>query len=214
MLIQNGTIKKGMFVVSDKAISPARIFEDFRGNPIEEASFSMPVKITGFDKMPEVGAKFKTFKTKSEAEDARDKTNKIDDSDAEDKSVSGTEKDDEKIVIPIIIKADTKGSAEALEKEIMKLSGEKTILNILREEAGGIKEDDIKLVAGVKNPIILGFNADIDASAKEMAERFNVLFFISDIIYKISEWLEEEIKKRELAEPREEIGRASCRERV
>ncbi|MEK7575628.1 MAG: translation initiation factor IF-2 [Patescibacteria group bacterium] len=201
LLIQNGTMKTGMCVVSGNAKAPIRIFEDFQGKPLKEASFSSPVKIIGFNALPEVGEKFETFETKKEAELCVK-------SQLHEKrltQIDQTEKDTGKIIIPLVIKADTSGSAEALEKEISELSDEQIIINILRNDVGNIKEDDVKLVSGAKNPVILGFNVEIEATAKELIERFKIDFYLSNIIYKISEWLEEKIKEKKAMMPREEI---------
>lgn len=191
LIIQNGAMKKGMFVVSGNALAPVRIFEDFRGKTLEEATFSSPVRIIGFDKMPNVGEEFKTFNSKKEAEAAVKKELSLTAARTVIESAEGR-----KTVIPIVIKADVTGSIEALEHEIRKLENEEVSLNILRKDTGKITEDDIKLVSGAKDPIVLGFNVDIDSSAKALVERFDILIFVSDIIYKISEWLETEIKKR------------------
>ncbi|HDO23700.1 MAG TPA: translation initiation factor IF-2 [bacterium] len=215
LLVKNGTMKKGMFVVCGGAIAPVRIFEDFRGNSLEQATFSSPVKIIGFDKIPEVGAEFKTFNTKKEAETVRtalEKTQGVENAALAAKNASVTERDisteniqEEKIIIPIIIKADTAGSVEAVEKEIMKLQDEETFVDVLRKGVGNISENDIRLASSAKNPIALGFNVGVDASAGELIEKFSVTIQTSDIIYKISEWLDGEIKKRKLLIPREEM---------
>ena len=199
LLIQNGIMKKGMFVVSGNALAPVRIFENFQGRSLEEATFSSPIRIIGFNKMPNAGEKFKTFNSKREAEE------EIKALGVETKKTPGVEikeTEGEKIIIPLIIKADFMGSAEALEQEIKKLEKEEILINILRRDTGKITEDDVKFASSAKNPAVLGFNVDIDSTARIVAERFNIAIFISDIIYKISEWLENEIKKRE-----EEIGR-------
>lgn len=199
LLIQNGTMKKGMFVTSGKAIAPVKIFEDFRSNPLEEASFSSPIKIVGFDEMPEAGVEFKTFNTREEAEKAR--TEPL--SEVQKNNISEENKDI--IIVSVILKTDVTGSLEALEKEIMKKETENVKINILRKEAGNINEDDIKLASSAKNSIILGFNVKIDPSVKELAERFNVVIFFSNIIYEISEWFENKIKEKEKSIKKEEI---------
>lgn len=191
LLIQNGAMRKGMFVVSGNALAPVRIFEDFQGKSLEEATFSSPVKIIGFDNMPNAGAEFKTFKTKKEAEEAVSQGPSL--------TISRTvlnEKAGEKIIIPLIIKGDVMGSVEALEQEIKKLKSEEIIIDILRKDTGKITEDDIRLASSAKNPIVLGFNVSVDLPARTLAERFEVFIYTSDIIYKISEWLGEEIEKR------------------
>jgi len=198
LLIQNGTMKKGMFVVSGSAkggaLAPVRIFENFQGLPLEEATFSSPVKIVGFDNMPEVGAEFKSFKLKKEAEEAVRLFLKELPLSPKRAPLKTTE---DKIITPLILKTDVMGSLEALEKEIMKLESENTIINILRKGIGNVNEDDAKLASSAKNSVILGFNVEIDPSAKEIADKFGVLIFTSDIIYKISEWFDEKIKQRE-----------------
>ncbi|NOY35360.1 MAG: translation initiation factor IF-2 [bacterium] len=203
LLIQNGTMKKGMFVVSGKAIAPVRIFEDFQGNPIEEATFSSPVKIVGFNEAPEVGASFKTFNSKKEAEE---EASKVLPSVSQGKTLeAAAEPAEVKITVPVVIKADTAGSIEAVEKEIMKLADEEAGIAVLRKGVGDISEEDMKLSYGAEEPIALGFNVGIDAQAKDLAEKFGVKVKTADIIYKISEWLEEEIKRRKSLIPREEV---------
>lgn len=196
LLIQNGTIKKGMFVASGKSIAPVRI---------EQATFSSPVEIVGFDEMPQIGAEFKTFDTREEAEKeaatARTVLAEIAETRKDGPSENGGE-----TTLSIILKTDVTGSLEALEKEILKREVENIKINILRKDVGDINEDDAKLASSAKNSIILGFNVKIDSSAQELAEKFVVSVFISPIIYEISEWFENEIKKRlAVGQPKEEI---------
>lgn len=208
LLIMNGSVKRGQFIVSGSAIggaiAPVRIFEDFQGLPLEKATFSSPIKIVGFDKLPQVGAEFKTFDSKKEAENEALKFKKT-----PSVSISTLGVEEGKIIIPVIIKADVSGSVEAVEKEIKKLEDEEIILNILRKEVGNISEDDAKLVAGATNPVILGFNVNIDPSAKDIIERSDIKVSTSDIIYRLSEWLKEEIGKRKALIFREEITGAA-----
>jgi len=223
LLIQNGSVQKGMFVASGQSIAPVRIFEDFQGNTLEEASFSSPIKIVGFDKIPEVGAEFKTFASKKDAEVATTtnwesgKTPGVEESLpagqagalADGKTPGVEENKEDQITIPVVIKADTAGSIEAIEKEIMKLEDEEAKILILRKGAGIISEDDLRLSFGADNPVILGFNVSVDSTAKDLAERFGASIQLSDIIYKLSEGLSDEIKKRKLLIPREEITGAA-----
>lgn len=194
LIIQNGALKKKMFINASDAIAPVKIFENFLGQPLDEASFSSPVKIAGFDKLPETGANFKAYDSRNEAEreswqgpalpiPARP-------------VLAGQETAEDKVIIPIIIKADVSGSLEALEKEIVKLSTSDVKINILRLGVGNVSEDDVKLAASGKNPIIIGFRVKGDGGIMQMAERADVTIVLFDIIYKIGEWLEGEIKKR------------------
>ena len=204
LLIQNGAVKRGQFIVSGNAIAPVRIFEDFKGATLEKATFSSPVKVVGFNNLPQVGAEFKTFNTKKEAEESA-----ADFIPKEIKSETLITEEENKTIIPIIIKADVSGSVEAVEKEIRKLESEDVILNILRKEVGTISEDDARLVSGATNPVIIGFNVDIDSSARDIIERLDIKVYISDIIYRLSEWLKEEIEKRKALIFKEEITGAA-----
>lgn len=204
LLIKNGTIKKGMYVVSGDAVAPVRIFEDFKGKKLEQATFSSPVKITGFNKLPETGAEFKTFITKKEAERFILESGKFPTFPVSDKLERVSEQKD-KIVIEAIIKTDTAGSLEAIEKELTKLEDGDTILITLKKGVGDISEDDARFASTAGNPVILGFNVNVNDSASEIINRFKIPFFLSDIIYKISEWLEAEIQKKKAQMPKKEI---------
>lgn len=192
LLIQNGTLKKGMFVVSGNALAPVRFLEDFQSKLLEEATFSSPVRVFGFDNLPEVGAEFKSFYSKKEAEEVMASFPPA--------AISAREKlkqaEEEKFIVPIILKTDVFGSLEALEKETLKMQSENVIINIIRKGVGNISEEDVKIASSAKDAIILGFNIKIDAPIKNLAERFGIVIYLSNIIYEISEWLEKEIEKR------------------
>lgn len=190
LLVQNGTLKKGMFTTSGRAVAPVRI---------EKATFSSPVEIVGFNEMPEAGMEFKTFNTREEAEKARIEPL------AEAQKNNIPEENKGTIVVSVILKTDVTGSLEALEKEIMKKKTENVKINILRKDAGNINEDDVKLAFSAKNSIILGFNVKIDPPVKELAERSSVTIFFSNIIYEISDWFENEIKEKEKSIKKEVI---------
>ena len=205
LLIKNGTLKKGMFVLAGKSMAPVRILENFLGKKIEKASFSSPVRITGFDALPEVGEEFKTFTNKKEAEESVAQTGKPKDKKILADNDLKPKRKEKQINIRLVIKTDTAGSLEALEKELMKLEDEETGLTVLRSNVGNISDDDAKFASVSSDCVMVGFNVSVGASAKEIIERHSTLFFISNIIYKISDWLKEEITKRKAEIPREEI---------
>jgi len=120
--------------------------------------------------------------------------------------------EENKITVKMIIKTDTAGSLEALEKELTKLKDEEIAIELLKGGVGNINEDDARFSSArlpdgqaSKKTVILGFNVATDPSAKEIIDRNGVPTFTSDIIYKISDWLKEEITKRKAEIPREEI---------
>ena len=68
LIITNGTLKKGMFILAEESMSPVRAIENFLGKQVSEATFSSPVQITGFDALPSVGSTFRAYANKKDAE--------------------------------------------------------------------------------------------------------------------------------------------------
>jgi translation initiation factor IF-2 len=193
LIIKNGTIKKGMTVVAEDSICSTRIIENFLGKTIEEATFSSPIRLVGFNKMPRTGALFKSFKNKSDAE----KYSNICDKVIACEQIT-QEEDLNKKIIPIVIKTDVLGSIEAIEKEIKKIRTENTEYRIIQKCTGPISESDIKSIASCKEVIVIGFNVKGDKSAIELAEKRGIAILFFDIIYKMTDYLKEELEKRRL----------------
>lgn len=191
-IIKNGTLKSGMFVVSGKSMVTTRILENCLNKPIKEASFSSPIKLVGFDSMPEVGNTFDSFQTKKEAENFIKETSSLN----QNETHSFNNHDEGDTLIPIIIKADVMGSIEAIEKEIDKIKKEKTSFKIIKKGVGDINESDIKMAGVDKNCIIVGFNTKIDHGARDLNESFGITIESFDIIYKLVDWLKEIIEER------------------
>ena len=188
LIIKNGTMKKGMTVVVEKSMCSTRIIENFLGKTIDEASFSSPVRLVGFDKIPEIGGEFQSFDKKSDAVCAVE--------DCNDKVTNGKAEYTDKKIIPIIVKADVAGSLEAIEKEIMKITNDGAEFRIVAKGAGPISESDIKNVSNGESGIVIGFNVKADGSATELAEKRGITISFFDIIYKMTEWLEVEMENR------------------
>lgn len=214
LIIKNGTLRKGMFVVVEDAITSTRIIQDFKGKMIENAYASSPIQLCGFDKIPQVGAKFETFKNKKDAleriEDWKKKQNFLKNTN---RTETGTEKKQDKKIIPILLKADVSGSLEAIEKEIKKIKCKGEIDNaefkIIAKGVGPISESDIKNISNGEDAIVIGFNIKADKSALEIAKKVGISISFFDVIYKMKEWLEEQMEtRRPRVETIETTGRA------
>jgi len=198
LLIKNGTLKNGMMVAVGGSTCSARIIENYLSKPVSEATASSPVRIFGFDKMPQVGAEFKSFHNKKDAQECAQnwqdnkKTNAV--TTVKDSSLPADEAG--KKTIPIILKADVAGSLEALEKEINLIKSDGAEFRIISSGVGPISESDIKNVADSQNAIIVGFNVKSDKSAAETAEKRGIVISFFDIIYKATEWLTQEMENR------------------
>jgi len=197
MIIKDGTIKSGMFVACGQAIAPTRIMEDFQGKKITEASFSSPIRIIGFDSLPKVGNKFFTFTEKEKAlnyvityQEPVKKNNLT-------PALSSTnEREEEEETenignINIIIKADVMGSIEGIEHELEKIKNERMKVKIVYLGVGDITENDINMLGGKADSLVLGFNVKVDSKALASAEKFGIQIKTFDIIYKLTEWLTE-----------------------
>lgn len=197
LIIKNGTLKSGSYLVAGTALSPVRIMENFAGKSIKEASPSMPVRIVGWDSEPEVGGMCFTFETKKEAEKyVEEEISRLAEQKKKDQNKGSWRNDEEISTVPLIIKADTSGSIEAVKYEISKIQIERVNLKIVQSGIGDIGENEVKAAIGVPGTIILGFTVKIDPSAKRFAEQHSVLIQTFDIIYKLTEWLHDEAKQR------------------
>ncbi|HSE35552.1 MAG TPA: hypothetical protein VLB83_05525, partial [Candidatus Paceibacterota bacterium] len=177
---------------------PVRIMENFLGKPIDSATASSPVRLTGWSSIPKVGAKVTLVASKKEAEEAARTAAAtpivpiIDDGAAD------------RAVLPVIIKTDVLGTLEAIEHELTKLTHERVRIKVLQKGVGSITEGDIKMLIGSKHPIAIGFHTKADAMATDLAREHDVPIKTFDIIYKLTEWLAEEMQnaapKREMEE--------------
>jgi translation initiation factor IF-2 len=210
LIVKNGTLYNGSFIVSGTALSPVRIMENFLGKPLKEAGPSKPVRVIGWTDEPEVGGVCFTFGSKKaaeayieeEMEKVKERTEAIKKVRATER-VAATNKANalafengeeviEKAIVPVIIKADTSGSAAAVVYEIEnKIKVDNVEIKIVAISIGDILENDIKLASGKEGTVILGFNTKIDSSAKSLAERNGINIMTFDIIYKMTEWLQE-----------------------
>ncbi|MEX2028060.1 MAG: GTP-binding protein, partial [Candidatus Curtissbacteria bacterium] len=211
LIIKEGTLRKGMYALALNAICSTRIIENFQGKMIDEAVFSSPVRIFGFDQMPQVGVPFQTFENKKDAQKhAKDWQSQK--GAGPDHSRDPDEGRDKKI-IPILLKADVSGTLEAIEKEILKINNKTEIqsaeFKIINKGVGPISESDLKTISTRGDAIIIGFNVKADKSAVEIAQQRGITISFFDIIYKMTEWLEIEMEnRRPKVETMETTGRA------
>jgi len=191
-IIKNGTLKKGQFAVSGTSIAPLRIFENFLGKPISEATFSSPVRIIGWDSAPKVGAEFQGVNTKNEALEIVAKNAEAQTTSEQ----SAGDSESEKTVIPIVIKADSAGSLDALVYEIGKLGNDRVIPKIVLSGIGPLSENDVKSAMTKENSLLISFHTKTDSKAESLAQRLGKEIHSFDIIYKLTEWLAQAVLER------------------
>jgi translation initiation factor IF-2 len=187
------------------------------GKPIEEAGPSLPVRITGLDEVPNASDPFNVVDDLMIAREIADKRR----SKQQEASVIRREPvrletlSEAKIVeLKVILKADFRGSIEAINKELEKLHHEEVRVRLLYSAIGGITENDINLaLASPQDTIVVGFNAVPDDRARTLAEERGVQIRQYDIIYKLTDDIRSALEGK--LKPREEVvhlGRAVVRE--
>lgn len=187
LIIKNGTINKGDFIVAGKSIASTRLLEDFLGNKIDSATFSSPVTVTGFDSIPEAGSLFISCNNKKHAEHTATECILAMEKNIEARTRVHSE--EERFIVPVIIKTDVTGTKEAVENEIAKVTNDDVLIKIVRSEVGSVNESDIYMALTDKNSIILTFNTNIDKSASEVNGFDNVNIKEFSVIYHLTEWL-------------------------
>ena len=216
LLIQNGTLRIGDPIVVGTTFGRVRTMKNDLGMSIVEAGPSMPVEITGLSDNPSAGDKFMAFETESEAKHVAAKRadaaklnkNKKDVVSLDDlfaKIKSGQKE------INVVLKADVRGSEEAVKNALEKIDVEGVRINVIRSGIGTITESDVVL-ANASNAIIIGFNVIPSAITKEVAKEYNVDIRLYTIIYKVIE--EMELAMKGLLDPEFEeniLGNAEIR---
>lgn len=180
LIIKDGTLAFGGFVVAGDAFAPIRFIENFLGKRVERAGPSEPVRISGFSKLPSAGSLFSIAKTKKEAEAlAKENAKELVAAPERSAAVEGITE------LPLIVKADVAGSIDAIEHELAKITHERASIRIVSSGVGNVSEGDIK-TAVASGGTIIAFNVATDAIASELAERDNVAVLPFSIIYELS----------------------------
>lgn len=219
LLVQNGTLHQGDPIVVGTCFGKVRRMTDENGHELKEAGPSSPVEIIGLNDVPAAGDLFRNYENEKEARAIADrrKRRKIE---ADRRKTSAMSLEDismqiesgEIKEIPIIIKADVQGSAEAVRSSMEKLEVEGVKVNVIHSTAGAISESDIML-ASASNAMIIGFNVRPDANIRKKAEESGVEIRLHNIIYKATE--EMELAMKGMLEPVYEevvIGQAEIRQ--
>ncbi len=208
LLIKNGILETGLFVVAEDRFCPIRFIENFKGQKIESAKASMPVTVLGWNKIPPCGAEWTTVKTKKEAENmieiflenqAKNKKTQV---------AKREEHDENQIKLPLIIKADVIGSLEGIKHELAKLKHDKVRIKIVNEGIGDINENDVKMAISDPGTIIVGFNSKPDKKTAQYIERLTnpISVQVFSIIYELAQYIESELLKRIPKEYVEEVS--------
>ena len=200
ILIQEGELEIGDIFVAGEAHGRVRSMLDDRGNKIEKATLSQPVEITGFSNVPNAGDVLYGVNNDKQAKKIVEdfiKEKKINDQNKKKhislESLSQELEEQQLKELKCIIRADSKGSVEALKESLLKLNNEKAMINIIQGSAGAVTEGDVKL-AEASNAIIIAFNVRPTTPARIEAEKTGVEIRNYNVIYHVTEEIEKALK--------------------
>ena len=199
VLIQNGTLRLGDAVVVGNYAGKIRTLKNDRGENLTQAFPSMPVSITGISEVPSAGDKFMAFENEKKAKAiseerliaARKRSMSSGGSVTLDDLFSRIEAGEKEV--NVILKADVKGSEEAVRNSLEKLDVEGIKVNVIRSSVGAISESDVVLALASK-AIIIGFNIRPNNKIIENAKDKGVEIKFYNIIYKVVEEMEAALK--------------------
>ncbi|MSO71080.1 MAG: translation initiation factor IF-2 [Alphaproteobacteria bacterium] len=193
VLVQRGTLKAGDICVAGTEIGRVRALSDHRGNSLQSAGPSMPVEVQGLGGVPLAGDGFVVVESEARAREVtefrqaqlRDK-----------RAVTGARgtleqmftklKEGVAAEVPVLIKSDVQGSAEAIAAALEKLGTGEVSVRVMHAAVGGITESDVAL-AGSSGGLIIGFNVRANPQARDLAKRDAVDIRYYSIIYEIIE---------------------------
>ncbi len=190
VLVQNGTLKKGDIFVVGEQWGKVRALINDKGETIAEAGPSVPVEVLGLNGTPQAGDTLNVVETEAQAREIADYREKA----AKDKrAAAGAATTLEQLMakakadksvseLPIVVKADVQGSAEAIVQAMDKIGNEEVRVRVLHYGVGAITETDVGLAEASGAPVI-GFNVRANASARQVANQKGVEIRYYSVIY-------------------------------
>ena len=219
LLVQNGTLNQGDIVIAGTAVGRVRVMTNDKGRTVKTAGPSIPVEITGLAEVPAPGDEFNAVTDERMARELVEQRKQA----AKDAAANAMQKvtldnlfakmqEGMMKELPLIVKADVQGSAEAVKASLEKISNEEVRVKVIHTGVGAINESDI-LLASTAGAIIVGFNVRPDAGAQASAQRTAVDMRFYRVIYDAIDEIESAMKGM-LAPKFEEvvIGHAEVRQ--
>jgi len=200
LLVQNGTLNQGDIVIAGTAVGRVRVMTNDKGRTVKTAGPSVPVEITGLAEVPAPGDEFNAVTDERMARELVEQRKQA----AKDAAANAMQKvtldnlfarmqEGEMKELPLIVKADVQGSAEAVKASLEKISNEEVRVRVIHAGVGAINESDI-LLASTAGAIIVGFNVRPDAGAQVSAQRTEVDMRFYRVIYDAIDEIEAAMK--------------------
>jgi translation initiation factor IF-2 len=211
VLVQQGTLRKGDFMLAGESVGKIRALNDDARQPTAEAGPSIPVEILGLDEPPNAGDEFFVVaderKAKEIAQQRQDQARKEKFSRQQAAKLENMFTDMESGEVkklPLVIKTDVRGSLEALTSALNDFATEEVAVEIVASGVGGITESDINL-ALTTGAIILGFNVRASSVARQLAEKEQIEVRYYSVIYNLLDEVKQALSGMLAPETKEEI---------
>lgn len=219
VLVQAGTLRKGDIVLAGQNYGRVRAMFDHNGKAIDEAGPSVPVELLGLDGVPNAGDSFMVVPDERKArevaqfrEQKERQTRQLRQQALNLENMFNSMGSDEKKVLNVVLKADVRGSLEAIQASLAGLGNDEVQVNVVSGGVGGIAETDVTL-AITTGAVILGFNVRADGAARKRAEVEGVEIRYYSIIYQLLDEMKQALGGMLAPETQEEIlGIAQVRE--
>ncbi len=200
LLVQNGTLKQGDIIIAGTAVGRVRVMTNDKGRTVKTAGPSVPVEITGLAEVPTPGDEFNAVSDERMARELVEQRKQA----AKDAAANAMQKvtldnlfarmqEGAMKELPLIVKADVQGSAEAVKASLEKISNEEVRVRVIHTGVGAINESDI-LLASTAGAIVVGFNVRPDAGAQVSAQRAKVDMRFYRVIYDAIDEIEAAMK--------------------
>ena len=200
LLVQNGTLKQSDSIVVGSCYGKVRKMTNDLGQEIDKALPGTPVEIIGLNDLPSAGDNFKVFEDDKDARAVAESRNRAKIEKERNASAAMTLDDLKSQIdagdiqeIPVIVKSDVTGTAEAVASSLAKIDVDGVKVNVIRHAAGAITESDV-ILASVSHAVIYGFNVRPDANVRKKAQEEGVEIRLHNIIYKAVEEMEAAMK--------------------
>jgi translation initiation factor IF-2 len=211
LLVQSGTLRRGDIILAGFQSGRVRAMLDENGQPIEEAGPSIPVEILGLDGTPDAGDQFAVVESERRARELADfRQDKSRETRLQRQQAAKLDNmfesmtAGEKKILNVIVKADVRGSLEAIQSSLMDLGNSEVQVNVVSGGVGGITETDVTL-AMTSDAVMFGFNVRADNAAKRLVEAEGVDLRYYNVIYDLLDDVKQALTGMLAPELREEI---------
>ena len=195
IIVTNGKLKVGDIAVAGSEYGKVRAILDDKGKNLDEAVSSMPVQVLGLNEPPEAGDSFVTVESDEKARELCEIRSQIKRNKNLPKKIKNLDNDltfgsfeNDKEILEVVIKADTRGSSEAIIYQLENIKSEKISIKVIHSGVGFINESDVAL-ATASNALLLSFNSSTTKEAKTKAKLGNVTIQNFNIIYELIEFV-------------------------